>query len=128
MKNNISEINDVELFPISNIEDLGDESVSQFIPSCYEEMNTNEIEIDQLCRDNLVMTDNSMSKSCVTYSSYMDICNSLYNNMKNGDQTSNLIVGLLLEFKEIINSKDDKHLIVENLSKRIDNFKIYLQL
>ena len=58
----------------------------------------------------------------------MDICNSLYNNMKNGDQTSNLIVGLLLEFKEIINSKDDKHLIVDNLSKRIDNFKIYLQL
>ena len=48
--------------------------------------------------------------------------------MKNGDQTSNLIVGLLLEFKEIINAKDDKHLIVDNLSKRIANFKIYLQL
>ena len=43
--------------------------------------------------------------------------------MKNDDQTSNLTVGLLLEFKEIINSKDDEHLIVDNLSKSVDNYK-----
>ena len=74
------------------------------------------------------MTDNSKTKSFVTHSSYMDIYNSLYNNMKNDDQISNVIVSLLLEFKEIMNSKDDKHFIVDNLSKRVDNYKNYLQL
>ena len=128
MKNNISEINDIDFFPISNIEDLGDESVSQFIPSCYEEMNINEIEKNQLCRDNLVMTDNSMSKSCVTYSSYMDICNSLYNNKKNNEQISNPIVSLLLELKQIINSKDDKYLFLDNLSKGLIITRYYLQI
>ena len=43
--------------------------------------------------------------------------------MKNGDQTSNLIVGLLLEFKVIINSKDDKYLLVDKLLKIVDNYK-----
>ena len=66
----------IDFFPKSNIEDLGDESLSQFTPSCYEEININEIEINQLYRDSLVMTDNSISKSCVTHSSYMNICNS----------------------------------------------------
>ena len=66
---------------------------------------------------------NSMSKSCVTHSLYMDICNSLYNNMKNDDQISNLIIGLLLEFKQIISSKNEKYLILNNLSKRVDNHK-----
>ena len=69
------------------------------------------------------MIDNTKSKSVVTHSSYMDICNSLYINIRNDDQTSNLIVSLLLEFKEIINSKDGKHLIVDNLFKRVDNYK-----
>ena len=45
------------------------------------------------------MIDNSKSKNIVTHSLYMDICNSLYNSMKKDDQKSNLIVGLLLEFK-----------------------------
>ena len=69
------------------------------------------------------MIDNTKSKSVVTHSSYMNICNSLYINIRNDDQTSNLIVSLLLEFKEIINSKDGKHLIVDNLFKRFDNYK-----
>ena len=43
----ILEINDVKLFLISNVEDLGDEILSQFIPTCYEEININEIEINQ---------------------------------------------------------------------------------
>ena len=32
----ISDIDDVEPFPISNVEDLGDENLSQFISTCYE--------------------------------------------------------------------------------------------
>ena len=43
--------------------------------------------------------------------------------MKNYDQISNLIVGLSLEFKQIINSKDETHLVLDNLSKRVDNYK-----
>ena len=74
-----------------------DESLSQFIPTCYEEININEIDTDQLCRDSILTTVNSKSKRFVTYSSYIDIFNSLYKNMKNNDQISNLIVGLLLE-------------------------------
>ena len=69
------------------------------------------------------MVDNSISKCCVTHSSYMDSCNSLYNNMKNNEKISHLIVGLLVEFKQIINSKDEKHFIVDNLSKIVDNYK-----
>ena len=40
----------------------------------------------------------------------MAICNSLYNNIKHDNQISNVIVGLLLELKE-----------VEHLLARIDN-------
>ena len=34
--------------------------------------------------------------------------------MRNDNKISNLIVVLLLEFKQIIISKDEKHLIIEN--------------
>ena len=50
----------------------------------------------------------------------MAICNSLYNNMKYDNQISNLIVGLLLELKEVVHSIK-KHLIMEHLLARIDN-------
>ena len=65
------------MLKISNIEDLGENVLSQFIPTCYKEININETETNQLCRDSLVMTDNIKSKSCITHSSYMNVCNSL---------------------------------------------------
>ena len=43
--------------------------------------------------------------------------------MKNDEQISNIIAGLLLEFRQIINSKDEKRLILDNLSKRVDDYK-----
>ena len=43
--------------------------------------------------------------------------------MKNDEQISNIIAGLLLEFKQIIHSKDEKRLILDNLSKRVDDYK-----
>ena len=46
-------------FSISNVEDFGDERLSQYTPICYAEININEIETNQLCRDSLLMTDNS---------------------------------------------------------------------
>lgn len=36
--------------------------------------------------------------------------------MKNDNQISRLIVSLMLELKAVINSKKDKHLIIENLA------------
>ena len=53
----------------------------------------------------------------------MDICNLLFNNTKNVVQLSNAIIGLLLELNQIINSNDDKILIFDNLSQRVDNYK-----
>ena len=53
----------------------------------------------------------------------MDFCKSLFNNMKNDVQLSTTIIGLLLELNEIINSNEDKNLIFDNLSQRVDNYK-----
>ena len=100
-----------------------DDSLSQHIPTYYDEININKIETNQLHRDSLETTENIKSKTCVMHSSYMVICNCLYNHMKNYDQISNLIVGLSLEFKQIINSKDETYLVLDNLSKRVDNYK-----
>ena len=69
------------------------------------------------------MTDNNISKNCVTHSSYIAFLNSLYYNMKNDNQTPNLIISLLLKFKQTIISKDEKKLIPDNLSKRVYNYK-----
>ena len=44
--------------------------------------------------------DNNQSND---HPSYIVICNNLHNIMKNDNQISNLIVGLLLELKEVIN-------------------------
>ena len=106
IKKCFAEMEDVEIFPISNIDDLVDDSLSQNISTCYDKININEIEKHQLCRDSIETTENIKSKSCVTHSSYMAICNYLYNNMRNNDQISNFIVGLLFELKQIIISKD----------------------
>ena len=80
LKNNIPEIEEVELFPISNIDDI------------YDEINIDEIETNQLCRKSPELKDNNIS-----HSSFMDICNLLFNNTKNDVQLSNTIIGLLLE-------------------------------
>ena len=59
LKTYISEKDDVELFEFQTLNIGGSESLSQFIPTCYEEININEIETNQLCRDSLLMIDNS---------------------------------------------------------------------
>ena len=92
---NITEIEDIEMFPISKIDGLVDDNVSQNITTCYDKININEIEINQLFRDILETSEKYMSNNCVTHNTYIAICNSLYNNMKNDDQISNLIVDLL---------------------------------
>ena len=96
---------------------------SQNIPTCYDEININEIETHQSCKNSLETLKNNKSNNCVTHSTHMVIYNSLYNNMNNIDQTSNLIVGLSLELKDDILLKNGKHLIVDTLSQRIDNYK-----
>ena len=53
----------------------------------------------------------------------MAIRNNLFNEMEKDKQISRLIVGFMLKVKEVINSKKDKQLTVENLTKRIDNYQ-----
>ena len=43
--------------------------------------------------------------------------------MEKDKQISRLIVGFMLKVKEVINSKKDKQLTVENVTKRIDNYQ-----
>ena len=64
--------------------------------------------------------DNNQSND---HPSYIVICNNLHNIMKNDNQISNLMVGLLLKLKEVINFPQKNNLIFENLSKRIDNYQ-----
>ena len=74
----------VELFPISNNEDI------------YDKINIDEIETNQLFHDSLDLKDNNISKNNVSHSLFMDICKSLFNNMKDDVQLSTTIIGLLL--------------------------------
>ena len=53
----------------------------------------------------------------------MAIRNNLFNKMEKDKQISRLIVGFMLKVKEVINSKKDKQLTVENVTKRIDNYQ-----
>lgn len=119
LKKNISEIDDVELFPIINF----DEKIIEKPPAYYEEININEIDTEQLCCDSTPSKNDIQSDNGVSHSSYMNICNTLYNNMKNDNKTSNIVVGLLLEVKNIIMSNENKQLIYDNLSNRVDNYK-----
>ena len=109
LKNNIPEIEEVEIFPISNIEDV------------YDEIYIDEKETNQLCRDNPELKDNNISKNNISRSSFMDIYNLLFNNTKNDVQLSSTVIGLLLELNKMINSNEDKNLIFDNLSQRVDN-------
>ena len=79
---NITEIEDIEMFPISKIDGLVDDNLSQNTTTCYDEININEIEINQLFRDILETSEKNMSNNCVTHNTYIAICNFLYNNMK----------------------------------------------
>ena len=67
--------------------------------------------------------ENNTSNEYITPSSYMAIRNNLFNEMEKDKQISSLIVGFMLKVKEVINSKKDKHLTVENVTKRIDNYQ-----
>ena len=110
-KNNIPEIEEVELFPISKIDDI------------YDEINIDEIETNQLCRENTELKDNNISNNNISYSSFMNICNLWFNNTENDAQLSKTIISLLLELNEIINSNDDNDLIFNILAQRVDNYK-----
>ena len=85
LRNKNPEIEEDEIFPISNIEDV------------YDEMNIDEIKTNQLCRDSPKLEDFNISKNDISHSSFMDTCTLLFNNTKNDVQLSNTIMGLLLE-------------------------------
>ena len=121
-KKSYTEFEDIHIFPLTNIEHLEDNHFSNNISTNFDEINSNVIETNQLYRNSIETTGNNKLNDCFSHSSYRGIYNSLFNNMKNNDKISNLIVGLLLELKDVIHSKNVKRLIIENLSKRIDNY------
>ena len=91
-----------------------DDNLSQNISTCYDEININEMETNQLYKDSLETSENNKSNNCLIHNTYIAICNSLYNNVKNYEQISNLIVGLLLQLKDVIRSKNGKQFIKKN--------------
>ena len=55
--------------------------------------------------------------------SYTTICNDIFNIIKNNNEVSAFVGGILLEMKEVIHCKDDNILNVERLTKHVNNFK-----
>ena len=82
------------------------------------------METNQLCRDNPELKDNNISKNNISHSSFMHICNLLFNNTKNDVQLSNRIIGLLLELNGIIISNDGNDSVFDHLAQRVDNLLI----
>ena len=60
--------------------------------------------------DNEEVFDNCESTETLPLSSYWSICNDLYNVIKNNNEINTLFVDMLLEMKDMINSKDNKQL------------------
>ena len=108
LKKNIYRNEDDDAYLLTNIEHLYDDHVSNNRPTSFDEININKIKINQLCIDSVENIDNNLSNECVSYTSCMAICHNLFNHMKNGNKISKLIIGLLLELKEVINSKKKK--------------------
>ena len=52
---------------------------------------------------NELKIDNFLPEKRTSYSSYSDICENLYNNIKNKSEISNYVIGLLLEISHVIN-------------------------
>ena len=51
----------------------------------------------------------------ISYYEYYVICESLYNDIKNDNQISNYVIGLLLETREDINKIKNKHIVISRL-------------
>ena len=61
---------------------IEDNYFSNNLSTSFDEININNIETNQLYRGGLENTENNNSYDCVRHSSYIAICNSLYNNIK----------------------------------------------
>ena len=59
----------------------------------------------------------------LSYKSFILICNELYNVMKNNKEIPIIVVGMLLERKEVIISKQNTNLHLNRIIKHFSNFK-----
>ena len=81
-----TELKDDGVFPFANIEHNSDNHESNNNQKYFDEINITVIETNQFCNDNVEYTENNTSNEFVTRSSYMVICNKLFNSMKNDNQ------------------------------------------
>ena len=73
--------------------------------------------------DNGEVFDNCESTKTLPLSSYSSICNDLYNVIKNNNGITALFVGMLLEMKDLINSKNNKQLNLDQMITHFSNYK-----
>ena len=77
--------------------------------------------------DNVISKELEINKSLpeqqMSYSSYSAICDNLYNDIKNKNEISNYVIGLLLEISHVINSTTDKTIVLSRLLEQTKEFQ-----
>ena len=82
--------------------------------------NDNELmNVNDNCIQKELKIDNFLPEEQVSYSSYLVICENLYNDIKNKSEISSYIIGLLLEISHVINSTIDKTIVLSRLLEQI---------
>ena len=80
----------------------------------------------QIPDDIVVIKDNNQSieyTETLSYKSFSSICNELYSVIKTNNELSTFVVGMLLEMKEVIISKQNKNLDINRMITHFSNFK-----
>jgi len=88
------------------------------IKNVDELMNVNDNFISNELKINKMLPEQQM-----TYSSYSTICDNLYNDIKNKNEISNYVIGLLLESSHVINSTTDKTIVLSRLLEQTKEFQ-----
>ena len=77
--------------------------------------------------DDLVIED-TFPEDKIYYSSYSAIYDNLYNDIKNNNQMSNYVIGLLLEMRHVINNTKNKSIVISRLLKQTDDYTKTFQI
>ena len=67
--------------------------------------------------------DNYQSSEIISFSSYSIICNNLYEVIKNNNEKSTCLIGIILEMKKVIISKNNNNLTLDQLVTHFKKFK-----
>ena len=78
---------------------------------------------DELQNSNDLVIEDSFPEDKISYSSCSVICDNLYHDIKNNNQISNYVIGLLLEMRHVINNTKNKSIVISRLIKQTENYK-----